>query len=314
MKKVLIVGGVGYVGGYLTDILIDNNYDVTVYDNLMYEKRYLKSVKFIYGDVRDRKKMSSILCNYDIIVWLAAVVGDGACEVDPFLTRSINEDTVIWLVNNYKGKIVFTSSSSVYGFSEKIRFENSDLNPLSLYAETKLNVEKYIVKNHNDYVIFRLGTLFGVGDNFSRIRLDLVVNRLSHKACLKEELLLYGIEQWRPLLHVKDVGYAILYALDNNIHGLFNLGYKNYTIAQISEEVKDLIPECSFKYKSIPEKDLRNYKTDCTKYYNYGWRPSYSLSDGIKEIRDIIIQNRIKNPNSSIYYNEGYLNENYYKL
>jgi len=314
MDKVLIVGGAGYVGGYMTNVLLSNSYDVTVYDNLMYEKRYLKAVKFIYGDVRDKKKLLSILCDYDIVIWLAAIVGDGACDIDPFLTMSINEDVVIWLVNNYSGKIVFMSTASVYGFSDNILFEDATPNPLSLYAVTKLNAERYIIENSKNYTIFRLGTLFGVGDEFSRIRLDLVANKLSYKSCLKEKVILYGLEQWRPLLHVKDVGLAVLYALDNNLQGLFNLGYKNYTISQIFEEVKNLIPGCSLEHKDIPDEDLRNYRLDFTKYHDHGWKPFYNLSDGIKEIRDIIFQNRIKDPDNSIYYNEGYLNENYYKL
>ena len=85
-KKILVVGGAGYVGGYLVDLLEDWCYDVTVYDSLIYEDRFLKPVKFIYGDARDRIKLASILGNFDVVVWLAAVVGDGACAVDPFLT------------------------------------------------------------------------------------------------------------------------------------------------------------------------------------------------------------------------------------
>ena len=181
MSKILIAGGCGYVGGYLTDFLTRNGYDVTVYDYLLYEERFLKEVKFIYGDVRDTEKLSKIINNYDIVIWLAGIVGDGACAVNPELTISVNVDSVKWLVDNFKGKIIFPSTCSVYGVNNDLIDESAIPSPLSLYASTKLEAEKYIIEHCNDYLIFRLGTLFGLGDNHSRLRLDLVVNILSLK-------------------------------------------------------------------------------------------------------------------------------------
>src|SRR4051812_29233027 len=99
-KNILLVGGAGYIGGYLTDLLVDNGYLVTVYDNLMYETRFLKRIDFVKGDIRDYKKLGELLPQYDVVIWLAAIVGDGACTVDPKLTQEINSDTVKWLVKN----------------------------------------------------------------------------------------------------------------------------------------------------------------------------------------------------------------------
>ena len=154
MKRVLIVGGCGYVGGHLTDCL-RQEYDVTVYDNLLYENHYLKKISFIFGDVRDRDKLSRLLPKFDIVIWLAAVVGDGACARDPYLAQAINEDSVKWLVDNYSGKIVFMSTCSVYGINNELIDESAEVNPLSVYARTKLAAEQYIVKNAKDYLIFR---------------------------------------------------------------------------------------------------------------------------------------------------------------
>ena len=208
--KVLIVGGAGYVGGGIVDLLSKEN-EVTVYDSLIYENSYRKNVDFIFGDIRDYKKINNILDQYDAVIWLAALVGDGACAINPALTHEINSETVKNLAKNFKGKIVFLSTCSVYGAQEGILDESSEVNPLSEYASSKLIAEKYLADS--DSIIFRLGTLFGIGDKFSRIRLDLVVNILTTKAYIDKKMSVFGGEQWRPLLHVKDVANAIALSL-----------------------------------------------------------------------------------------------------
>ena len=115
--KVLIVGGAGYVGGGIVDLLSKEN-EVTVYDSLIYENSYRKNVDFIFGDIRDYKKINNILDQYDAVIWLAALVGDGACAINPALTHEINSETVKNLAKNFKGKIVFLSTCSVYGAQE----------------------------------------------------------------------------------------------------------------------------------------------------------------------------------------------------
>ena len=308
--KILIVGGCGYVGGYLTDYLGDYwNHDIMVYDNLMYESRFLKEVPFIYGDVRDLHKLKKIVNNFDVVVWLAAIVGDGACKINPSLTRQINYECVMWLVDNYKGKIVFTSTCSVYGINFDLIDETSKCNPLSEYAETKLEAENYIINNHDNYLIFRLGTLFGLGDEFSRIRLDLVVNILTMKATKGMPLTIFGGEQWRPLLHVKDVSTAIAYSLDKNMTGLYNLSYKNFTIKEIAEEIQSLVPGSELVSTDLEFEDLRNYKVKIDKFDSLGWKPHFNLEHGVKEIYNAIKENRIVDLSDSVYYNSVYLKE-----
>jgi len=109
-EKVLVVGGAGYIGGYLTDLFAFEGYDVAVYDNLTYETRYLKRVNFVYGDIRDTGKLARLLPGYGTVIWLAAMVGDGACQVDPELTNDLNFESVRWLVDNYQGRILFPST------------------------------------------------------------------------------------------------------------------------------------------------------------------------------------------------------------
>lgn len=311
-KRILIVGGAGYIGGYLTDLLLKQGFDVVVYDALLYEDRYMKDVPFIYGDVRETDKLSKIIGDFDVVIWLAALVGDGACSLDPDLTRKINLSSVEWLVNNFDGKIIFTSTCSVYGASpDDSILKLEDTNPISLYATTKLEAEKIILEKSKDPLIFRLGTLFGLGDEHSRIRLDLVVNILTKKGTLGEPLTVFGGGQWRPLLHVKDVGEAILFGIENDVDGLYNLGEKNYRIKDIAYEIEKVIPEeVVITFHNVKFEDLRNYRVDPGRYKSLGWEPKYSLEGGVTEIHKIIKENRIKDPAALTYSNAAFLKNN----
>ena len=306
-EKILIVGGAGYIGGFLTDYLTDKEYCVTIYDNLMYETRFLKTVNFINGDIRDYGKLKPLLSRFDIIIWLAAIVGDGACTVNPELTQKLNSDTVKWLVDNFTGKIIFTSTCSVYGMNNDLLDENSPTKPLSVYASTKLDAEQYIIDNYDDYLIFRLGTLHGLGDNVSRIRLDLVTNVLTYKAAIGDTLTVFGGEQWRPLLHVKDVSTAIFHGIKNDLKGLYNLSDKNFTIKDVAEQIASFIPNTKISYTELPFEDLRNYKVKNDKYLLTGWNPQYNMTWGIHDIYKVIKEGRIVNANDPVYHNHNYL-------
>ncbi|MGD0381905.1 MAG: NAD(P)-dependent oxidoreductase [Thermoguttaceae bacterium] len=314
MAKILIPGGAGYVGGYMTDLLSQNGEDVAVYDNLIYESRFLKNVRFIYGDIRDREKLRKILPQFEVVIWLAAIVGDGACAVDPFLTQSINEDTVKWLVDNYSGMIIFPSTCSVYGINNELIDESAPPNPLSMYAITKLAAEQHIIANHKDYLIFRLGTLYGMGDEHSRIRLDLVTNVLTQKAAFGEPLTVFGGDQWRPLMHVRDVAEATLFGLRKKVTGLFNLSAENYRIREIAEKIRKSIPNTTVVYQDMKFEDQRNYRVTSEAYRNLGWSPKHTMDEGIREMCMVIKEQRIKNLSDPIYYNAHYLNERHSRL
>ena len=303
--KVLIVGGAGYVGGGIVDLLSKDN-EVTVYDSLIYENSYRKNVNFIFGDIRDYKKINNILKEYDAVIWLAALVGDGACAINPALTHEINSETVKNLVKNFKGKIVFLSTCSVYGAQEGVLDENSEVNPLSEYASSKLVAEKYL--DDADAIIFRLGTLFGVGDQFSRIRLDLVVNILTTKAYIDKKMSVFGGEQWRPLLHVKDVANAIGHTLDTQTNGIFNLHYKNFKIIEIANEIKNKMSDVEIETTPLPFQDARNYQVSSDKLKDVtGFEAAVDLSQGINEMHQLISSNRIKDINDPRYSNQNFL-------
>ena len=303
--KILVVGGAGYVGGGIVDTLSKKN-EITVYDSLIYESAYRKDVNFIYGDIRDYKKINSILNNFDAVVWLAALVGDGACSINPTLTHEINSETVKNLVKNFNGKIIFLSTCSVYGAQEGVLDENSEVNPLSEYASSKLIAEKYL--EESDAIIFRLGTLFGISDQFSRIRLDLVVNILTTKALVDKKMSVFGGDQWRPLLHVKDVANAIEHNISTNTKGIFNLHYKNFKIIEIAEKIKEKIPDVSIETTPLPFQDARNYQVSSDKLkLETGFEASIELTQGIEEMYNLISSNRIKDINDPRYSNQNFL-------
>ena len=303
--KILVVGGAGYVGGGIVDTLSKKN-EITVYDSLIYESAFRKDVNFIYGDIRDYKKINSILNNFDAVVWLAALVGDGACSINPTLTHEINSETVKNLVKNFNGKIIFLSTCSVYGAQEGVLDENSEVNPLSEYASSKLIAEKYL--EESDAIIFRLGTLFGISDQFSRIRLDLVVNILTTKALVDKKMSVFGGDQWRPLLHVKDVANAIEHNISSDTKGVFNLHYKNFKIIEIAEKIKEKIPDVSIETTPLPFQDARNYQVSSDKLKREtGFEASIELTQGIEEMYNLISSNRIKDINDPRYSNQNFL-------
>ena len=309
--NILVVGGAGYIGGYLTDYLC-SGHNVLVYDNLLYENMFLKNIQFKFGDVRDHDTLSETIDSFkpDAIVWLSAIVGDGACQVNPVLTNEVNYKSVEWLCDSYDGKIIFTSTCSVYGVNNDLIDEDAKPNPLSIYASTKLKAEQYLLDNHDDCLVFRLGTLYGLSDTYSRIRLDLVSNILTMRAVRGEALSIFGGDQWRPLLHVKDVSTAIKHGLENEITGLFNLHENNYTIKDLAEKIVETVgSESIIKYVDMPFEDLRNYRTTSDKYRATGWYPSFSMDDGIMELARAIKEGRIPDVSIPLFSNEKYLKE-----
>ena len=307
MKKILVVGGAGYVGGVIVDLLLKNrNYDVTVYDNILYEESFRKNCKFIFGDVRDSFFFKNNSNKYDFIIWLAALVGDGACSIDPKITNDINYKPLVVLKKNFKNKLIFFSTCSVYGCQKIILDETSKTDPLSIYASSKLRAEK-LLKNKN-VIIFRLGTLFGLSDQFSRIRMDLVVNTLCAKAFFEKKITVFGGEQYRPLLHVKDVARATMLALTSKKKGIYNLAYKNMRIIDIANLINKVFKNTKIIETKIKFQDARNYRVETSKAYkDLGFKPIYDIIYGIKELKSLLEEKRIKNFNDPRYTNQKFL-------
>ena len=303
--NILVVGGAGYVGGGIVDKL-KQTHNVTVYDSLIYEESYRKDVNFVYGDIRDHDKLLPLLKENDAVIWLAALVGDGACSINPELTFEINSESVKFLANNFDKRVIFLSTCSVYGAQEGLLDESSTINPLSEYASSKVQAEEYL--SDSNAIIFRLGTLFGISDEFSRIRLDLVVNILVTKALTEGKLTVFGGEQWRPLLHVVDVANAIAHTIESDVTGIFNLHYKNFKIIDIANEIIQKVPSAIIETTPMKFQDARNYQVSSQKLFNStGFKAEVDLKSGIQEVFDLISNNRIKDVNHIRYSNQNYL-------
>jgi len=305
--NVLVVGGAGYIGGAVTDILIERNIPFTVYDKLLYEHQYFKPVDFIYGDVRDTKKLKELLPKYTHVIWLAAIVGDAACEIKPELTIETNQDAIKWLSENYNGRIIFASTCSVYGQNDDEVDEESMLNPLSLYAKTKVEAERFL-KDKN-CLIFRLGTVFGVPDTYSRLRMDLVVNYMTANATTKGKLSVFGGSQWRPLIHVRNVAEAMVNNLEEPIVGIYNLSTLNYQIKDLAKEICE-ITGCEIEYVEQKFEDQRNYHVSTKKAEKEGilnFKKVYTIADGAEQIHDLITSKRVKYIENDIYFNEKHI-------
>jgi nucleoside-diphosphate-sugar epimerase len=260
--NVLVVGGAGYIGGAATDVLQTTNHEIRVYDSLLYEESYRKPVEFVYGDVRDCEPLAKQLEWADAVIWLAALVGDGACAINPQLSVEINQNTVRWLSENYDGRIIFTSTCSVYGAQDGILTEESATEPLSVYASTKLAAEQYL--RDKNALVFRLGTLFGVSDLFARLRLDLVVNVLTVRAGLEGELTVFGGEQFRPLMHVRDVAKAIVDYVETECTGTYNLHRQNVRIIDLAYQVRNHFPDTVVNRAEIAELPCQQRKSAVT--------------------------------------------------
>ncbi|OHB19960.1 MAG: NAD-dependent dehydratase [Parcubacteria group bacterium RIFCSPHIGHO2_01_FULL_47_10b] len=310
-KKILVVGGAGYIGGAVTDILMQSGaYDFRVYDNLTYEESYRKPVDFVYGDILDHDGLKEELDWSDCVIWLAAIVGDGASSLNEILTIQTNQEMLRWLASQYRKRIIFTSTCSVYGAQNDVLLsEASPIDPISLYAHTKFKAEEYL--RDSDAVIFRLGTLFGVSDTYSRIRMDLVVNLMTVKAFTAGTISVFGGDQYRPLLHVRDAAKAIVQSIefDPLRHAeIFNLSAINITISDLADQIKKRFPKLVIERTDISFQDARNYKVTWDKAEKFfGFKASYTIDDGVRQLLDLFKKHRIKNFSDSHFSNQAFL-------
>lgn len=319
-KRILVTGGAGYIGSILVNRLLDSGYKVVILDKLMFGvdplKNFLKShrpnLSVIVGDIQNEDDVTRALEHADAVIHLAAIVGDPACAADTELAVNVNFNATVRLADMCKDRkikrFVFASTCSVYGVGKKdVLTEDSEVNPVSLYAETRLYGERGIlslVDKNFQPVLLRLGTIFGLSP---RMRFDIIVNYLTQKAIREKQISIFGGEQWRPLLHVADAARSFQTAMESPLdkvgNQIFNVAMDNLQIKSIGEYIRKYVPEAAVKQiDKLADKRSYNVNFDkIRKVMNY--KAERTLESGIREIAEAIKNGVIKDSTDRMYYN-----------
>lgn len=307
--KILVTGGAGYLGCVLVPELLKKGYSVKIIDNLLYKYKpnFLKETEFIKSDINNQKILFNSLKDVDVVIHLAALVGDQVCDLNKDLaikTNFLTTERLATLCKKMNIKLIFASTCSVYGASktQNLITEESKVVPLSIYSLSKLAAEESILRlADKDFkpIVFRMGTIHGYSP---RMRFDLVGNTFIAKAIQEKKISVYGGNQWRPLPHIKDIVKAYLNAINSNKSGVFNLGGKNYRIIDLAKSIASYIPCEIITYKEL--KDLRNYKVSSKKAQkSLGIQFEHGIEESIKEIKSAYESGLIKDYKDKIYSN-----------
>lgn len=295
--NILVTGGAGYIGSKLVSTLLNLGHKVIVVDNLMYRQTSLahlishSSLEFHHGDIRDFHLMGKLIGSADAIFPLAAIVGAPACSKDPILAKSINNEAVKWMFERVSDSqiLIMPTTNSAYGQGEEGNYcdENSPLNPLSLYAKDKVEVEQALMEKGN-VTSLRLATVFGVSP---RMRLDLLVNNFVFRAATDGFIVIFEGHFKRNYIHINDVVQAFILALENRTSfsgEIFNVGLSEANISKLDlcKKIKEVIASefIFFEAEVGKDPDQRNYIVSNKKIESAGFTPSVSLEDGIKEL------------------------------
>jgi nucleoside-diphosphate-sugar epimerase len=319
--KVLIVGGAGYIGSILCNKLLKKNYSVKIVDKVLYDKnvinKFIKNKNFSFdkADICDLNTQINVIRDVDVVVFLAEIVGDPACNARPEDALKTNYLSISSMAQlcSYLGisKFIYTSSCSVYGLDKHNRLltEKSNLNPISHYARMKIMSEKALLANKNDIfkpTIFRLGTVFGPS---LRNRFDLVVNTMAKNAYYNKKINLHGGEQWRPNIHVEDVADGIIASIKSNQkkvgNKIFNLSSdnSNFKIKDIAFAAKKIFKKSKIDVQKSMV-DARNYRVSSKKFFiSSGFRAKKTINQAYKEFEKLFRKNKNFNPNKKIFSN-----------
>lgn len=300
--KILVTGNKGYVGKMLCPILESDGHEVSGVDVGLYETDPMQRIDCRHISVKDLGEKP------DLIIHLAAIVGEPACSRAPSLAKSVNLDGTINMVRigrELKIPVVLASSCSVYGAADHVLFENSTLRPLGAYARDRMLSEREVLENMG--VAMRFGTLFGLA---RRMRFDLVVNKFAADALKNDKIRIEGGDQWRPFTHVLDAAMAMVQIVRlieqgsfTEIAGeIFNVAGVNVAISELGNIVRRETGCNVIVAKKV--RDMRNYRVSSRKLESTGWKADLSIQSAINEIT-AWLKAENADPDEAIYSNEA---------
>lgn len=322
-RKVLVIGGAGYVGSALVSRLLSSGFRVSVLDAMHFGDGPLSSVAghpnltLIREDFRNIAALTRSMKGVGSVIHLGGLVGDPACAVDPEVTVDVNVTAtkLVGEIAKASGvkRFIFASSCSVYGACDEIVDEDSRFNPQSLYARSKVASEVVLqALNSKDFAVTRLrfATIYGIS---GRTRFDLVVNLLCAKAVREDVITVFGPDQWRPFVHVDDVARAIMTTLQAPIDQMageaFNVGSdaQNYTLGDAAELIRQQVPQAEIVSDSGAV-DRRNYRVCFAKIRTkLGFEPAWTLERGISQVVALVRSNEVGHYSLPTYSNVLYL-------
>ena len=294
--KILVTGGAGYLGSVMVPALLEQGHSVTVLDSFLFNQNSLleccanRRFSVIRGDCREAAVLRRGLHDADLIIPLAAIVGAPACAADPTASRSTNLDGIKLLLTlrSPSQRVIYPTTNSGYGIGEKGKYctEDTPLRPISLYGTTKVEAEQAVLEAGNS-ITFRLATVFGMSP---RMRIDLLVNDFVYRAVNDRTVVVFEGHAKRNYIHVRDVARAFLHSIEHfsSMRGEpYNVGLSDANLSKLElcARIKAHLPQ--FVYLEAPvgeDPDKRDYIVSNEKIERTGYRPAYSIDDGIGEL------------------------------
>jgi nucleoside-diphosphate-sugar epimerase len=297
MTKVLVTGGAGYIGSILVPALLDRGFAVTVLDNFMYGQDSLAAVCYrpefslVRGDVRSIETVRTLAADADVIIPLAALVGAPLCDRDPLAATSTNLRAIVDMLGviSPSQQVILPITNSGYGVGEAGKFctEETPIRPVSLYGRDKVEVERTLLDRHSAAISLRLATVFGMSP---RMRLDLLVNDFTYRACTDRFIVLFESHFKRNFLHVRDAARAFLHAIDrfDAMKGqIYNVGLSeaNLSKLELCQRIQQHLPQFVIHESNIGnDPDKRDYIVSNEKIERTGYKTLVSLDEGIREL------------------------------
>ena len=294
--RVLVAGGAGYLGSVLCEHLLEAGFHVSVVDSLIYQQNSLfhlcanPSFDFSHGDVRDERLMRELISQADILIPLAAIVGAPACDRDPAFARSVNLDAIRLLkrLRSPRQLVIYPTTNSGYGTKTGDVFctEDTLLEPISLYGQTKTQAEQELLESPNA-ITLRLATVFGASP---RLRLDLLVNHFVYAAASDGYIVIFEKDFKRNYIHIRDVADCFLHCVENSRQMTgkpYNVGLDaaNLSKEELALKIKEYVPNFYIHFSEVgSDPDKRNYIVSNQRLREAGFEAKRSLDEGIREL------------------------------